>query len=657
MATNTVHISDNFSKAIQNKKLVIFAGAGLSAAPPTKLPGWYKINRQIVEALCNRIESYCNRKDYLQQVQSAIDDRRNNNGFPPDYQAQIIEEYAGPDYFKALQSLDVNSRNAGHDAIAFLAKQGLLAAIITTNFDRLIEQSLEAQKVEYEVAIDETSYEHSYQKLVSNENSPILILKVHGCVSNANSLIDTLKQRLLGRNQYLNKSLDLLIARHPWLYAGFSAADLETDEDYLRILPSANTSPGIAYIQWPGAKALQAGAVKLIECYSGKSEVIIAELPDAFAAIAKIAGSKHPESDYSTPSDTDELVTTHLQQWATALHPAAAVNCLAAICESNGMSYQAFKLLHRFWKDVLNTDREGKDFERYRQMHGRLGMGFGLLSYLNDMNSTKGEESFQNLLRRGTDGDPLATIWAGIALLWAGNRAEAENMLFYHIDKLEKNEFSGEITIDCWNAISEAFYLFCEPENIFKTWISCYNYAEEAGDLPRQAKCVALTALHYACYYPDEYPEFMNIHSSFLNKAARLNDPGIEGFLSLAAGRYLTRTIQNPPEAIENLLNANKLLINAGRYPWALLAKIELAVALADNGQFEEAAIIINEANQQVDNWQILCIRHAEVVGQLRLMTGMKQEARLAFEDAISYARKINIPRQAEAIEKYLEYC
>jgi hypothetical protein len=120
MATKTVNISSSLSEAIRDRKLVVLAGAGVSSASPTNLPGWFKINQMIVEALCIRIESYLGRKNYLYQIRASIDQRRNNNNFPPDYQAQLLEEYAGSDYFRALQSLDVNVRNAGHNTLAQL---------------------------------------------------------------------------------------------------------------------------------------------------------------------------------------------------------------------------------------------------------------------------------------------------------------------------------------------------------------------------------------------------------------------------------------------------------------------------------------------------------------------------------------------------------
>lgn len=657
MATETVEISERLRSLICKQKLVVFAGAGISSGPPTRLPGWFKINRMIVEALCVRVEFYLGRSEYLDQIRAAINERREIGRFPPDYQAQILEEYAGQDYFRALQSLDVNVRNAGHDALAHLARNGTLAAILTTNFDRLIEQALDAVGVEYEVASEAASYERCYRAIKAGNGLKLPVLKVHGCVSDANSLVDTLKQRLLGRNSNLNRALELLIERHPWVYTGFSAADLETDYDYLRILPCAERSPGIGYVQWPGAQGLEPGAVKLLEKYSGKAETIKAETHDVFAAIAQAVEAPPPRFEHAGTSDTDAIVQETLTSWAAGLHPAVPINCLAAVCESNAMSFAAFELLHRFWKDVLPKDRKGEHFERYRQVHGRLGMGYGQLSLLEDSKSTKGEESLQNLLRRAHAGDPLAAAWAGITFMWAGNREWAMQMLLLHHDKLEGDHVSKEVSVDCWMAKAEIFYFYCEPEVILRSWPGAWKYAEMAGDLPRQAKCGALAALHYAEFDPGNYKEFVNLAQPVFDRAARLNDPGINGFISLAAGRYLTRTVENPIQAAEELRTAYEALKVAGRPPWALYAQMEFAKALADNRQMDKAASMLNTTNKLVDRWQILCVVHAEAVGQLNLMVGQKAEARTAFENAIEFATKAGIVRKAEVLRKALANC
>ena len=59
-------------------------------------------------------------------------------GYPPDFQAQLMEDECDAEYFRVLQVLDVADRNSCHQAIAALASTRHVRAIVTTNFDRLM---------------------------------------------------------------------------------------------------------------------------------------------------------------------------------------------------------------------------------------------------------------------------------------------------------------------------------------------------------------------------------------------------------------------------------------------------------------------------------------------------------------------------------------
>ena len=89
-------------------EVVVMAGAGVSAGGPSALPSWWPLNAAIVEALCYRLESGLERPDWLGKVVSGIDVERCAGRFPPEYQAQLIEEMRGERYFRALQALDID---------------------------------------------------------------------------------------------------------------------------------------------------------------------------------------------------------------------------------------------------------------------------------------------------------------------------------------------------------------------------------------------------------------------------------------------------------------------------------------------------------------------------------------------------------------------
>jgi hypothetical protein len=139
-------------------ELVVMAGAGVSAGPPSEVPSWYPLNAAIFKALRRRLEAGIDRPGWLERVEPDVAGAREAGRFPPDYQAQLIEEMCGERYFQGLQALDITAGNASHEAIAALAAGGALRAVVTTNFDRLIERALERRGVAFAPVFDEEGF-------------------------------------------------------------------------------------------------------------------------------------------------------------------------------------------------------------------------------------------------------------------------------------------------------------------------------------------------------------------------------------------------------------------------------------------------------------------------------------------------------------------
>lgn len=643
----------------KSRRVVVMAGAGVSAGPPSALPGWHQLNRMIVAALGERVDGYLGRAGYTADVCAAIDARRTAGAFPPDYQAQILEENSGEYYFRALQCLDGTTRNAAHEAIAHLAAQGVLAAIVTTNFDWLIEQALSARGVAFEVAYEPETYARCLRGLTAAAGGPLQVVKVHGCVRALRSMVDTLKQRLLGRNEQLERVLAHLLAGHPWVFLGFSAEDLETDDGYLGLIPASKSSLGIAYVQWPGEPTLSVGAGKLLDAYGGKAERVVADSAPFLGVLGRALSVPDVSAAPTTgAADPSAQLASKLREWARGLTPAAAVNCLATVAEVAGLAHGAFELLHRFWKDVFPGDREGPDFERYRFHHGRLGIGGGILSAVDDLRTDRGFESLQNLLRV-KESDPRATAWAAVAFAWAGNAGQALPLLL-EAERAFEPAIAAEVRADVWLAVSEALFGLVQPEGLFETWPATANAVRKAGDLAREAKVIAMMALFFAEFVPNEYLAFLQRHAEpVFARAKRLNDPAIAGFAHLAHGRYLTKT-QAGALALETLQRATEHLEAAGRPPWRLFAAIEYAKALLDLGSVErahEAADLLGELKERVDRYQLWLPWYYEAVGQHHLCFRKPVEARAAFEQAIRCADQIGISRKADALRSYLVLC
>jgi tetratricopeptide (TPR) repeat protein len=636
---------------VRGHGIVLMAGAGVSMGPPTCLPGWDDLNNQIVDALGYRIDSYLDRPGWTAELRDALKFARTSGSIPSDYQAQILDELCGERYFHALRSLDVNVRNPAHSAIAVLAKNDLLRAIVTTNFDRLIEQALEAAQVPFRALYDTDGYREGTRALEAGNSQELLVLKVHGCISAPGSLVDTLKQRLKGRNKDLSHGLAMLLKRYYWLIVGFSAADLETDEEYMQFVPCAAESPGLTYLRHPGSE-MKSGARRLLDAYTGKSQLVEADLGAFCREVCErlnIAFSPPPEPTQA--SSVGQQVTASLTEWADSLTPAASISCLSALFEANGEARGAFDLLHRFWKDVLPRDREGADFEEYRFQHGRLGVGAGQLG-VPDLENDVGFESLQNLLRR--QDDPRARVWADLALLWIGRSDGATAVLGRAMRASEGAPAQAEIRVDVCLALAEAMYLFGEAEWFLSEWARIAAAAAQAGDLPRQALVIAMAGLYHAEFKPAAFDSFWNgMGAPAMRRCERLQDRRVEGFFCLGQGRYFTRQHTGGP-ALGFLNQAIATLQQAARTPWRILATIEYSKALMDLGQLREAGALLDILGAVVDRWPICLVWFEEARGQLYLMLGQKREASNSFERAVDLATEMKLNRRAEVLRHYL---
>jgi hypothetical protein len=334
------------------------------------------------------------------------------------------------------------------------------------------------------------------------------------------------------------------------------------------------------------------------------------------------------------------------------------VNCLATVAEAAGLAEPAFRLLHRFWKDVIPTDREGPDFERYRFHHGRLGIGGGILRAVDDLSTDVGMESLQNLLRVG-ESEPRASAWAGVAWVWAG-RQDLALPLLSEAQRAFEPGVSVEVRVDAWLAIAEALFGLVQPEGAFGTWEDTARAARKGGDLPREAKVIVMMALFHAEFAYVDYPEFMRQHADpVLARAKRLNDPAIAGFAALAHSRYLTKTLAGAP-ALEPLQRAQENLRRAGRPPWQVYTSIAAAKALLDHGTLEmaeEAGNLLNDVNKGVDRYQLWLPWLHEAAGQSYLCVGKPAEAHLEFEKAIQYAERMGLTRKVGPLRAYLAHC
>lgn len=334
--------------------LVVVAGAGLSMGPPSSLPAWTEINDAFLENLALCLARHTDGEVGYDVLELVLERRETAAAAQPDLQAQLAEESLGEHYFAVFEPLDIETWNDGHAALAALAATGLLRAVVTTNFDRLIELALDEAGVHASVYCAPEDFARLPEELV-NEPQPaaIPVIKVHGSVDCTATMVDTLRQRVLGRPKALEEALAQLFRRHAVLVVGFSGADLSYDPQYLSLREGAAGSPSFTVVNREG-DAPTAALADLVASAGAHARIVDGTLPECLVAAARALGESGPlvAPEWDTEMEFPGMRSAGLSAdihfaWGKSLSPVAAAVVLALIAEAAGSSDAAFQLLTR----------------------------------------------------------------------------------------------------------------------------------------------------------------------------------------------------------------------------------------------------------------------------------------------------------------------
>lgn len=196
--------------SIQNKKIALFCGAGISYHSGIPLAnGLLKYILQVLDVeepnALKILDSNLPFESFIQTLSSEVD----------------INDI-----------LDIFSRgepNANHTLIAHLIKAGYVKTVLTTNFDSLIEKALNLIGLEVGIDYHVFSNENEYRKIEWDDNS-IKIIKIHGCISNREEIeitLDLVARQAINQDKgkvihsFFSKSIN-----HNILVLGYSCSDI-----------------------------------------------------------------------------------------------------------------------------------------------------------------------------------------------------------------------------------------------------------------------------------------------------------------------------------------------------------------------------------------------------------------------------------------------
>lgn len=230
--------------AILKGEVVVFAGAGISKDAPANIPDWNKYNNLLINEIGNIgsqfLEEPCNilgDEDYSQILSlTSLSDF-------------IFNYIAGESYFPLLKVLDGAQPNSHHLLLASLAKEKKIRAIVTTNFDTLMEKAFIIKEVPFK------TYDSSCDFRLENDLNAFPIYKIHGSVTNTKEAIDTVSQKIPGLSTEKREVLQNLLENNHFIFMGFSGADFDFKDDYI---PIDYAQKGITWVTWNISERLMA---------------------------------------------------------------------------------------------------------------------------------------------------------------------------------------------------------------------------------------------------------------------------------------------------------------------------------------------------------------------------------------------------------------
>ncbi|WP_430471484.1 SIR2 family protein [Thalassospira lucentensis] len=249
----------------------VLLGSGLSRA--AEIPTGWEITLDLV------------RRVALTQGAKEQDDwaewYRNKTGQEPNYSALLEEIASSPDERRAILHRyiepDEQDREEGrkvptkaHHAIAQLVRSGHIRVIVTTNFDRLMENALREQGVEPTIV-------SSADALAGAEpltHSRCYLLKLHGDYKDARIL--NTDQELSAYPECYDRLLDRIFDEHGLIICGWSGEwDHALRSAFLR-------APNRRYpVYWAARGSLGAGATELAE-HRGAKTISISDADEFF---------------------------------------------------------------------------------------------------------------------------------------------------------------------------------------------------------------------------------------------------------------------------------------------------------------------------------------------------------------------------------------
>ena len=311
-------------------RLAVVAGAGISMLPPSNLPSWWEFTAALLTAaVAKAVTAPFLDKDSIAAVRSLTPDSINTATL-----SEAISKYvASIAYFPVLTVLDGTTINANHQALAELARLGRLRAIVTPNFDTLIERAFQEGRVPLADPATDTE-----------AGKACTLIRLHGVATAAQSMIDTVGQKARGLPFDTHEALRERLRDCRVMIVGFSGLDLDFAWDYL----SLETTPleGVTWVVRPGS-APAPQVVALRTRLGNRMEIVEGELPALWRDLGATVSEEGVPVDPNHAEASTQRVKAHAEGLFETLGAPLAVTLCMRLLDDSGQRERAKQVYAR----------------------------------------------------------------------------------------------------------------------------------------------------------------------------------------------------------------------------------------------------------------------------------------------------------------------
>jgi SIR2-like protein len=322
-------------------ELVVLCGSGVSTVRPSSVPSWYQLNAAVLDGL---------RALAIGHVLTSAPSRTAAASLRPDdvplvaFSQVLSDAFASRAWLRVLTVLDDDTTNGVHQALAALIRKGRCHAIITTNFDTLIERACR------DAGLDVLTVVPGILAGAPGSNPPS-IYKIHGCVQWPETMVDLLLDKQRGLRPSIQSAIASSCRGQHLVVLGYSGDDFAVNPDYLGLIAEDALPHKVTWVARPGS-ALGAGARAYLNALAARGVTIAIE----WHQLEDLAGIASP-NEHPAAETRNQRLTSHVRAWISDVrtYPPTAALVVAELLRLRGQAAEAAAVraeirrnLHRF---------------------------------------------------------------------------------------------------------------------------------------------------------------------------------------------------------------------------------------------------------------------------------------------------------------------